>query len=164
MHSAPMPSCWNWHSACLSARGSGGDERLVPSYSTISSTRPWLLCSYDHQPGLGNTNTWALMDRPNNHPSERSSLAMSGAIRSQCCACGALFVSIAAFDYHRVGPYSSGGRRCLAFAEMLAKGMIQDTQGCWHFNPEQPCPGVASLSTHITRRNNLVTCQPAPEY
>lgn len=62
---------------------------------------------------------------------------MSGAIKSVCSVCGATFSSVAAFDFHRVGPYVRGGRHCLTASEMQAEGMIQDERGWWKL-PEAP--------------------------
>jgi hypothetical protein len=56
---------------------------------------------------------------------------MSGAIKSTCPTCGAIFSSVAAFDVHRVGPYQPARRRCLTSLEMLAEGMSQDDRGWW---------------------------------
>lgn len=50
--------------------------------------------------------------------------------RNRCTGCGLYFNSTAAFDKHRVGPYSKD-RRCLTTTEMLEKGMAQNTQGFW---------------------------------
>ncbi len=50
---------------------------------------------------------------------------------SQCGACGLVFVSMKAFDAHRAGPYTRGGRRCLTQQEMRARGMAQDGKGRW---------------------------------
>jgi hypothetical protein len=56
---------------------------------------------------------------------------MSGAIKSTCPTCGEIFASVAAFDFHRVGPYQPARRRCLTSLEMLAEGMNQDDRGWW---------------------------------
>ena len=70
---------------------------------------------------------------------------MSGATRSYCPKCGVTFISVAAFDYHRVGPYTLRGRRCLTLNEMRAEGMIQEKQGAWAFDPTRPRPSPAGL-------------------
>ncbi|HLI89070.1 MAG TPA: hypothetical protein VKV37_10315 [Ktedonobacteraceae bacterium] len=55
---------------------------------------------------------------------------------SQCGACNLVFVSVKAFDAHRTGPYTRGGRRCLTPSELQAKGMVQDEKGRWRL-PEE---------------------------
>lgn len=71
-------------------------------------------------------------------------------MRSECSGCNEVFTSITAFDMHRVGGwgdpirkttskgnhgeivgYTKPTRRCLAEAEMLAKGMIKNDKGRW---------------------------------
>lgn len=51
----------------------------------------------------------------------------------QCAACGQLFIGTTFFERHRTGPYSFDpkSRRCLAPAEMLAKGMRLNAEGFW---------------------------------
>lgn len=70
---------------------------------------------------------------------------MSGATRSHCPRCGVTFVSVAAFDYHRVGLYTPTGRRCLTLDEMQAEGMVQEERGVWGFDPTRPRPRSADL-------------------
>ena len=48
-----------------------------------------------------------------------------------CGGCKAKFRTLAAFDKHRIGPYSWTGRRCLSTDEMLTAGMAQDSAGRW---------------------------------
>jgi hypothetical protein len=76
---------------------------------------------------------------------------MSGAIKSICSACGEAFISVAAFDFHRVGPYLPGTRRCLTVSEMQAEGLLQDEQGCWGFAPGHARPDQATFATRYGR-------------
>lgn len=76
---------------------------------------------------------------------------MSKAIKSICGACGATFMSVAAFDIHRVGHYLPGGRRCLTIREMQTEGLIQDEKGWWGFNPDQHRPGQADLAARYSQ-------------
>lgn len=54
--------------------------------------------------------------------------------RNQCQGCKAYFNSTAAFDKHRAGQHGVD-RRCLTEAEMLAKGMAQNSGGFWVGSP-----------------------------
>jgi hypothetical protein len=73
---------------------------------------------------------------------------MSGATRSQCPTCGESFSSVGAFDFHRVGPYLPGRRRCLTALEMLTEGMMRDGNGWWCFDPARAKrPSQADLAT-----------------
>lgn len=47
----------------------------------------------------------------------------------QCGGCGLYFRSLAAFDSHRVGPYTN--RNCLGQQQMQDAGMTQDARGFW---------------------------------
>lgn len=68
------------------------------------------------------------------------------AVKSLCRACDQTFVSVAAFDFHRVGSYGEviyeghshrvigntpHQRRCLSVEEMVALGMMQNAKGWW---------------------------------
>ncbi len=72
---------------------------------------------------------------------------MSRAIKSECSVCGATFVSVAAFDIHRVGSYLPRSRRCMTVNEMQAEGLIQDDKGWWGFDPAQSRPSQTDLAT-----------------
>ncbi|WP_148667894.1 hypothetical protein [Mizugakiibacter sediminis] len=50
--------------------------------------------------------------------------------RCQCPACGEYFSRVRAFDRHRVGTVGIG-RRCLAEAEMIARGWQRNAAGYW---------------------------------
>jgi len=65
--------------------------------------------------------------------------------RCQCEACGQLFNAVSVFDRHRVGGWDDHGRnrRCLAGAEMLAKGWRMNTKGFW----------IRRFGLHLTRRS-----------
>lgn len=54
--------------------------------------------------------------------------------RNQCQGCKEYFNSTAAFDKHRAGQHGVD-RRCLTPAEMLAKGMAQNSAGFWVGEP-----------------------------
>ncbi|HEV8712666.1 MAG TPA: hypothetical protein VGX03_07560 [Candidatus Binatia bacterium] len=61
--------------------------------------------------------------------------ALSGN-RCECPACGLLFSSVREFDRHRVGTYAKpgamhGNRRCLAVAELEARGWRTNPRGFW---------------------------------
>lgn len=54
--------------------------------------------------------------------------------RCQCAGCGLLFSSVREFDRHRTGAYAkpgqvSGNRRCLAVAELEARGWRTNARG-----------------------------------
>jgi hypothetical protein len=66
--------------------------------------------------------------------------------RSICPACGAVFAGMRAFDAHRIGPYTSGGRRCLTPLEIQAEGMSQDARGWWML-PASKAPGTKARTT-----------------
>ena len=55
--------------------------------------------------------------------------------RCQCTACGEYFNGLQPFDKHRVGEYAKAGqrntRRCLAVAEMEARGWMRNAAGFW---------------------------------
>lgn len=55
--------------------------------------------------------------------------------RCQCPTCGEYFNGVQPFDKHRVGHYANGGqrntRRCLAVAEMEARGWTRNAAGFW---------------------------------
>jgi hypothetical protein len=55
--------------------------------------------------------------------------------RCQCTGCGEFFNSATTFDGHRVGAYAPKNRpntrRCLAVAEMQAKGWLLNGAGFW---------------------------------
>ena len=51
--------------------------------------------------------------------------------RNQCPSCGLYFNSTAAFDKHRHGRFTPPERRCLTVAEMLQKGMAQNSRNFW---------------------------------
>jgi hypothetical protein len=55
--------------------------------------------------------------------------------RCQCPTCGDYFNGLDAFDRHRIGSYAKSGqpdtRRCLAVAEMQARGFIRNAAGFW---------------------------------
>jgi hypothetical protein len=56
--------------------------------------------------------------------------------RSQCPTCGEYFNGVQPFDKHRTGRYAKpgewqGDRRCLAVAEMRARGFIRNAAGFW---------------------------------
>jgi hypothetical protein len=68
------------------------------------------------------------------------------AVKSLCRACNQTFVSVVAFDFHRVGSYGEAiyegyshrvigytahQRRCLTVEEMAALGMTQNVKGWW---------------------------------
>jgi hypothetical protein len=42
-----------------------------------------------------------------------------------------MFLSVAAFDFHRTGSFAHRTRRCLTTREMKAQGMVQNADGCW---------------------------------
>jgi hypothetical protein len=67
-------------------------------------------------------------------------------VKSLCRACNQTFVSVEAFDFHRVGNYGEAiyegnshrvigytprQRRCLVVEEMVALGMTQNVKGWW---------------------------------
>lgn len=54
--------------------------------------------------------------------------------RNQCQGCKEFFNSTAAFDKHREGKHGVD-RRCLAAAEMEAKGMAKNAAGFWVGSP-----------------------------
>lgn len=55
--------------------------------------------------------------------------------RCQCAKCGEYFNGLQPFDKHRVGEYAKAGqrntRRCLAVAEMKARGWTRNVAGFW---------------------------------
>jgi hypothetical protein len=56
--------------------------------------------------------------------------------RCQCPTCGGYFNGVQPFDKHRIGRYAKpgewhGNRRCLAVAEMEARGFIRNAAGFW---------------------------------
>ena len=55
--------------------------------------------------------------------------------RCQCPTCGEYFNGVQPFDRHRVGHYANSGqrntRRCLAVAEMEARGWTRNGAGFW---------------------------------
>jgi len=53
--------------------------------------------------------------------------------RCQCAVCGKYFNSVSTFDRHRVGNFKDSGRnrRCLAVAELWAKGWSTNSAGFW---------------------------------
>ena len=57
---------------------------------------------------------------------------LSGA-RCPCAVCGKYFNSVSTFDRHRVGDFKESGRnrRCLAVAELWAKGWSTNSAGFW---------------------------------
>lgn len=67
-------------------------------------------------------------------------------VKSLCRACNQTFVSVAAFDFHRVSSYGEAiydgnshrvvgytphQRRCLTAEEMVVLGMTQNAKGWW---------------------------------
>jgi hypothetical protein len=64
---------------------------------------------------------------------------------SECTGCRLRFTSVEAFDFHRVGPYGRGTRRCLTKAEMRAKGMDTDERKRWKL-PEEPLDALTQQS------------------
>lgn len=70
--------------------------------------------------------------------------------RCQCPTCGGYFNGVQPFDMHRIGRYAKpgewhGNRRCLAVAEMEARGWVRNAAGFWceratkpHTRPRAP--------------------------
>ena len=80
--------------------------------------------------------------------------------RCQCPACGDYFGSVVVFDRHRVGNFGRPGeivntRRCLAPAEMEARGWVRNQRGFWIRRTPQGGPAglqalcVAQPVTHV---------------
>src|SRR5215831_4495317 len=78
--------------------------------------------------------------------SHNSKREISMIVKSLCRGCDQTFVSVAAFDFHRVGSYgepiyqgnshrvvgyTQHQRRCLSVEEMIAHGMTQNAKGWW---------------------------------
>ena len=68
-------------------------------------------------------------DTPNPPKAEGARPQLKGD-RCQCPSCREYFNSTYAFDRHRVGQFEVD-RRCLATAEMVAKGMAKNAVGYW---------------------------------
>jgi hypothetical protein len=52
-------------------------------------------------------------------------------MKSACCRCGEIFVSVTSFDAHRVGSFELRARRCLTPHELGTKGMMRNEKGWW---------------------------------
>ena len=56
----------------------------------------------------------------------------SGFAACHCPTCHLNFVSVNAFDDHRIGDYEPNSRRCLTVVELKALGAWQDDRDYWH--------------------------------
>lgn len=62
-------------------------------------------------------------------PLSRRPILRPGSLACLCRACGVYFLSVRAFDQHRVGPWSE--RRCLTTPRMSERGLVLDPRGFW---------------------------------
>jgi len=70
---------------------------------------------------------------------------------NQCPTCFTVFNSTAAFDKHRVGPFTA--RRCLSDDEMLAKCMGPNRYGRW-VSEKMTQEQVEGLRSRMLQKNN----------
>jgi hypothetical protein len=70
---------------------------------------------------------------------------------NQCPTCFTVFNSTAAFDKHRVGPFTD--RKCLSDDEMLAKGMGPNKYGRW-VSEKMTQEEVERLRSRMLQKNN----------
>lgn len=62
-----------------------------------------------------------------------------GTAKCLCRGCGAYFLTLRAFDVHRLGVRSE--RFCMDAPRMAERGLFEDSEGYWRF-PKREMPGA----------------------